>query len=844
MIRAIFHPLHGRRTSPPSCGSRTNGSPAGFRLARIAFAVASLLACAIGHAQNPFADTPPAATSGGSSGAPAPPTPPAGQPAVPANPFDTTTPATPAPAPATPAAPAESPALPASSMTPGAASAGDSGAEKPVTPAGAKPIEEYVSQLRRLSVERKFEEILELCREAEAVYPGAQNLAYYRTRAETGIEERKLQEASALPQLARPSLAETESILPAGTPEPKPVEVSPSVASPPTSSPSTSSSTSSAPPAIRTTAPGGRTMPIIAGVVAAIAILGGAAFLLMRRRPSEPPLREPDYARAPAPDIDQLTPRPAFGASGGFGPGGADSFGTPGGVTEFATAEPKAEEFLSGFGSSGGPPAFPTGGSSARPGAGAAQEEDVFGAEFGGSAPLRAPTFDEGFGGATRAATPQEDAPFAFFEEEPAPAPPPKPKAAPPPSDDPLVLFDEFPAASPPPSAPPPRPAAAPRAEATFGGFGEAASSEPIRFDDESFGAPPTSAPRPSASSPARPGAAGTPWADAGELDSVPMLSFEDAPPPASARPAASSPPPAAAKPPAAKPASWEADTNSPPVDFDFGAPPKKEARAAAAPPPPAFEDLPLMSFDAPSAPPPVAPPPAPAFAPPPPVAPRPPVSHPAPAPAPAASMPLDIFAAPPPVAPPVSPVLPGGFDFKGGEAMETMMGDAFKAPPPPPGPDNLEATMVLNNRQLAEDSDLLFGSPAPPPAGGSRPGAPPSGSLAVFTADETIQYMPGYGSAPRPGAGPAKPAPPAAASPSSGSDSGLDSGLFGDETKPPDMSGEESFEAEKQKGMTAFREARWDEAVQHLSIAASLRPDAGDVKEQLRRARRMRKEK
>lgn len=50
-------------------------------------------------------------------------------------------------------------------------------------------------------------------------------------------------------------------------------------------------------------------------------------------------------------------------------------------------------------------------------------------------------------------------------------------------------------------------------------------------------------------------------------------------------------------------------------------------------------------------------------------------------------------------------------------------------------------------------------------------------------------------------------------------------------------------FEKEQQFGMLAFKEARWDQAVHHLSIAAALRPEALDVKEHLRRARRMRKE-
>lgn len=37
--------------------------------------------------------------------------------------------------------------------------------------------------------------------------------------------------------------------------------------------------------------------------------------------------------------------------------------------------------------------------------------------------------------------------------------------------------------------------------------------------------------------------------------------------------------------------------------------------------------------------------------------------------------------------------------------------------------------------------------------------------------------------------------------------------------------------------------EADWEKAVFHFARAAALRPDASEIKEQLRRARRMRKE-
>ena len=56
--------------------------------------------------------------------------------------------------------------------------------------------------------------------------------------------------------------------------------------------------------------------------------------------------------------------------------------------------------------------------------------------------------------------------------------------------------------------------------------------------------------------------------------------------------------------------------------------------------------------------------------------------------------------------------------------------------------------------------------------------------------------------------------------------------------------SGNEPFDKERQLGIEAFRRADWDQAIHHLSIAAALKPDASDVKDHLRRARRMRKER
>lgn len=50
-------------------------------------------------------------------------------------------------------------------------------------------------------------------------------------------------------------------------------------------------------------------------------------------------------------------------------------------------------------------------------------------------------------------------------------------------------------------------------------------------------------------------------------------------------------------------------------------------------------------------------------------------------------------------------------------------------------------------------------------------------------------------------------------------------------------------FEREQQRGRQAAVQGDWDKAVHHLSIAVALRPDAGDIREELRHARKMRKE-
>ncbi len=125
-----------------------------------------------------------------------------------------------------------------------------------------------------------------------------------------------------------------------------------------------------------------------------------------------------------------------------------------------------------------------------------------------------------------------------------------------------------------------------------------------------------------------------------------------------------------------------------------------------------------------------------------------------------------------------------------------------------------LAETMVLSKKQLAEDPELFL-------KGGGTPGASPAPTkLQEFKADESIVVN--FGES---GVFPKAPAAPS--------------------SEPvPASGGKNNFEAERELGMAAFKDAKWDDAVYHLSIAAALRPDASDVKEQLRRARRMRKEK
>lgn len=61
--------------------------------------------------------------------------------------------------------------------------------------------------------------------------------------------------------------------------------------------------------------------------------------------------------------------------------------------------------------------------------------------------------------------------------------------------------------------------------------------------------------------------------------------------------------------------------------------------------------------------------------------------------------------------------------------------------------------------------------------------------------------------------------------------------------TESPSTSGDDPFDREYERGQNAIRQEDWDKAVHHLSIAVALRPEAADVRDELRHARKMRKE-
>jgi hypothetical protein len=128
------------------------------------------------------------------------------------------------------------------------------------------------------------------------------------------------------------------------------------------------------------------------------------------------------------------------------------------------------------------------------------------------------------------------------------------------------------------------------------------------------------------------------------------------------------------------------------------------------------------------------------------------------------------------------------------------------------------EETVGMSYQELAKDPDLIL-----PPAPGEQPG------VQVFHQDETVQVN--LRSAAESWIVPQKSEPaPKKAAEDTQTGIELDSQL------------QDPFERARQLGLEFFQEARWDQAVHHLSVAAALRPEAADVKEKLRQARRMRK--
>ena len=67
-----------------------------------------------------------------------------------------------------------------------------------------------------------------------------------------------------------------------------------------------------------------------------------------------------------------------------------------------------------------------------------------------------------------------------------------------------------------------------------------------------------------------------------------------------------------------------------------------------------------------------------------------------------------------------------------------------------------------------------------------------------------------------------------------------IESSAAADPMAPPS---EDLFDREARMGDVDFANANWAGAVHHFSIAAALRPEAQEIKERLREARRMRKD-
>jgi hypothetical protein len=123
------------------------------------------------------------------------------------------------------------------------------------------------------------------------------------------------------------------------------------------------------------------------------------------------------------------------------------------------------------------------------------------------------------------------------------------------------------------------------------------------------------------------------------------------------------------------------------------------------------------------------------------------------------------------------------------------------------------------------------------PPAGeGEAEASPSSEAVLSFQEDETAVVELSDVEDEEP---PTANQPPAAEAPAPDEPSTANAGNETDASDLPD----DPFEREHVRGSRAFDLEDWDKAVHHLSIAVALRPDANEVRDQLRRARKLRKE-
>lgn len=128
------------------------------------------------------------------------------------------------------------------------------------------------------------------------------------------------------------------------------------------------------------------------------------------------------------------------------------------------------------------------------------------------------------------------------------------------------------------------------------------------------------------------------------------------------------------------------------------------------------------------------------------------------------------------------------------------------------------EETVGLSHSELAKDPDLIL-----PPRPDEKP------AVQVFRADETVRVN-------------LNESEPEAESSVTKADATAQPAAETQTAADADSHLQDPFERARQLGLDFFAEARWDQAVHHLSVAAALRPEAADVKDKLRQARRMRK--